>query len=506
MADSSSRKRQKGPQGQPIAISVAAPPSHSVSPALGPSLVFSLEPSSSPRAHLFLLPPPALFPSAQPPSKTPFILYSRDGQPPNAAKDQAVLAAETDDIEYESRNHLGYEGDVQGEAEGYSVECVLRPESSCRRAHELTSAFLPRRYMIGVHNPRTNTLTLHAAPLHTFTPTPKSLKPTAESLEASRTASLISAQRALLGSTFGTKKAIRALNAQQRNKLNSESFGTGAVSAGLQSHLQASIQASSASLPNPEAVEIAANLSRPIPPPNLAAQTPSEAYSLADLVSPAELNALDLSPFLSAPGFKERNALLPYRRSNFIATKLRQILPARASVEGSIPNPSKKDRERLKLLIHLSYLFQFRQTVRPGQAVDRSKLVERLNKPSPAVVDALLERYTEGTRGVGGGEVRKMTSFTELKLLGYMLVVVLRVDGYSTDVTAIADDLGMGNKKVQELFRSLGCTLAAPSSADREKLVATGQASTLAEAAKSKKAVLKVPLVFPKERKGVAKR
>ncbi|GAA5920110.1 hypothetical protein JCM1841_004105 [Sporobolomyces salmonicolor] len=459
MADSSSRKRQKGPQGQPIAISVAAPPSHSVSPAL------------------------ALFPSAQPPSKTPFILYSRDGQPPNAAKDQAVLAAETDDIEYESRNHLGYEGDVQGEAEGYSVE-----------------------YMIGVHNPRTNTLTLHAAPLHTFTPTPKSLKPTAESLEASRTASLISAQRALLGSTFGTKKAIRALNAQQRNKLNSESFGTGAVSAGLQSHLQASIQASSASLPNPEAVEIAANLSRPIPPPNLAAQTPSEAYSLADLVSPAELNALDLSPFLSAPGFKERNALLPYRRSNFIATKLRQILPARASVEGSIPNPSKKDRERLKLLIHLSYLFQFRQTVRPGQAVDRSKLVERLNKPSPAVVDALLERYTEGTRGVGGGEVRKMTSFTELKLLGYMLVVVLRVDGYSTDVTAIADDLGMGNKKVQELFRSLGCTLAAPSSADREKLVATGQASTLAEAAKSKKAVLKVPLVFPKERKGVAKR
>lgn len=62
------------------------------------------------------------------------------------------------------------------------------------------------------------------------------------------------------------------------------------------------------------------------------------------------------------------------------------------------------------------------------------------------------------------------------------------------------------SNRVQELFRSLGCVLVAPSAEDREKLVATGRAATAAEAAKSKKAKLKVPLEFPKERKMKAKR
>ncbi|GAA5878032.1 hypothetical protein JCM16303_002824 [Sporobolomyces ruberrimus] len=453
---SDSRKRQKGLQGQAIHVAVASTSTATPSPAL------------------------ALFPSAQPPSKTPYSLYTKDSQ--------SLLAAETDDIEFESRNHLGSTVDsVGGEERGYSTE-----------------------YMLGVHNPRTNTLTLHSTPLHLFTPSIKSLKPTPESLASRDQVSLMTAQRALLGSTFGTKKAIRALNAQQRNKLNEESFGTGQVSKGLQDHLQASIQISSASLPTPESVEQVANLARPIPPPNFAAETPAKVYSLDDIISSSELNSIDLSPFLSASTNKDRLALLPGRKPDFVWTKFKQILPARAEVEGSIPNPSKKDRERLKLVIHLAYLFQFRQSAFPGKPLDRSKLVERLGKPAPAIVDALIERYTEGIRGSaagpGGGEQRKVTSFMELKLLSYLLVVVLKVDGYSTDVDSIASDLGMGNKKVQELFRSLGCQLVVPSAADREKLVASGMASTVAEAAKMKKASLKVPLEFPKERKGKAKK
>lgn len=35
-------------------------------------------------------------------------------------RQQAVLAAETDDVEFESRNQLGV--DEQGEGEGYSVQ------------------------------------------------------------------------------------------------------------------------------------------------------------------------------------------------------------------------------------------------------------------------------------------------------------------------------------------------------------------------------------------------
>ncbi|GAA5985212.1 hypothetical protein JCM11641_003633 [Rhodosporidiobolus odoratus] len=457
MADASARKRQKGLQGQPIDVSVKSQDTSAVPPAL------------------------ALFSSAQPPSKTPYSLYSKTGAAPNLDKrDPTALAGETDDIEFESRNHLGEEGDG-GENEGYAVQ-----------------------YMIGVHNPRTKQLTLHAAPLHAFTPSIKSLKSATSNLTP---AQLFTQQKANLGSAFGTRKAIQQLRSQERNKLHDTSFGTGVQAAGLSSHFQASITAASASLPSAEAIESAANEKRPIPPFDITAKSPNDVYDMNAVVSPAEMNAIDLSSFISAPGFKERNTLLPYRRSLFVASKMRQILPARANVEGQVPDPSKKDRERLKLVIHLSYLFAFKQAARGGPAgVDRQKVVEKLGRPSNAVLDALLEKYTEKSRAPNGEEIRKVTSVTELKLLAYMLVIVLKVDGWSTDIAGIADDLGMGSKKVSELFRSLGCISTAPSAADREKMVATGQAASASEAAKSKKAVLKVPLQFPKERKSKAKR
>ncbi|GAA5888482.1 hypothetical protein JCM6882_008637 [Rhodosporidiobolus microsporus] len=451
---SDSRKRQKGLQGQPIDVSVTSHDSSAIPPAL------------------------ALFPSAQPPSKTPFTLYTKTGQPPRGDDDPAVLAAETDEIEFESGNHAqtGVEDN-----EGYSVQ-----------------------YMLAVRNPRSNTLTLHSAPLHTFTPSIKSLKAPSSSLTA---AQLFTAQKAALGSAFGTKKAIKQLRAQERNKLNATSFGTGAAVSSLQTHLASTIAASSAALPSAQEIEDTANAARPIPPFNSAATSPNDVYDLSAIASPAELNsAVDLSALISAPSFKERNALLPFRRAHFVSTKLRQILPARASVEGAVPNPSKRDRERLKLVVHLSFLLAFRQAAQPGKAVDRQKLAERLGNPPNVVLEGLLERYTEKARGAAGEEVRKVTGVMEHKLLAYILVVVLKVDGWQTDVAGIADDLGMGVKRVSESFRSLGCVLAPPSAADREKMVATGAASTVAEAAKSKKAVLKVPLAFPKERRGQAKR
>ncbi|GAA5940277.1 hypothetical protein JCM3775_004418 [Rhodotorula graminis] len=459
MADqSAARKRQKGLQGQPIELSLAHPPPNAPLPALG------------------------LFPSTQPPAKTPFTLYTPSGDAPSADArgSRALLAAETDEIEYDSRNHVG--GSVDAEAQGYAAQ-----------------------YMIGVHNPRTNTLTLHAAPLHNFTPAIKSLKgATAASTDPA--AALYTAQRAALGSAFGTKKAQAQQRAQERNKLSTSSFGTDAAVAGLQSHLQHTIQAQSGSLPSAKDVEDDANARRPIPPFNLAAETPGDVYDLDAVVSPAELHALDIGALISAPDFKERRLLLPYRRSDWVLSKLRQLLPARASAEGNVPNPSKRDRERLRLAVHVAHLLAFRQAARPGKPVDRAHLVDKLGHPSAAVVDALIERYTEATRGPGGDEQRQVTSTMELKLLGYLLVVVLKVDGWTTDVTTIADDLAIGSKRVQELFRSLGCVLAAPSAADREKLVATGRATSAADAAKSKKATLKVPLEFPKERRSRAKK
>lgn len=299
------------------------------------------------------------------------------------------------------------------------------------------------RYMVGVRNPRTNTLTLHAAPVHTITPTVKAFKRLARDADAKEVA-LVMQQRAALGSTFGTKKAIKQLRAQERNKLNETSFGVGAHVAGLQSHLTQSIAAASSNLPSLADVELNANENRPIPPFDVKADKPSKVYDFDSVVSRAELNAIDLAPYISAPDFKERRQLLAYRRSDFVASKVKQILPARASAEGQVPNPSQNDRTRLKLAIYLAYMLQFRQVARPGQLLDRSKLVEKLGTPPPVIVDSLLERYTEAIKG---SDARQVTSVMELKLLAYLLVVVLRIDGWSTDVTTMADDLGMGSRR-----------------------------------------------------------
>lgn len=67
----------------------------------------------------------ALFPAAQPPLNTPFTVYTNEKE--KSSSSRAVIAAETESMEWDSRNHLGIEmgggdGEVAGEGPGYSVQ------------------------------------------------------------------------------------------------------------------------------------------------------------------------------------------------------------------------------------------------------------------------------------------------------------------------------------------------------------------------------------------------
>lgn len=69
-----------------------------------------------------------LFPAAQPPRKTPFSIYTKSGSLPNPKQPEpTAIAAETEEMEYESRNQMGTgigggQGESAGEATGYSVQ------------------------------------------------------------------------------------------------------------------------------------------------------------------------------------------------------------------------------------------------------------------------------------------------------------------------------------------------------------------------------------------------
>ncbi|KAK4048420.1 DNA-directed RNA polymerase I subunit rpa49 [Microbotryomycetes sp. JL201] len=498
MSDSNTHKRRKGSDGQSITVSVTKVSSSSHGPAL------------------------AIFPSAQPPKDAPFSVFAkqadvRTGADKDNGSRPTLLVAETQDVEYESRNHtadaslkafVAPPGDqLDREGQGYSVQ-----------------------YMLGVHDKKNKTLTLHAAPLHSFTPTVKAQK---ASTSVSATQSLFTQQKAALGSAFGTKKAIRQLNAQERNKLDSTSFGVGSASTSLQSHLLSTISASAANLPTLEDVTHEANLARATnPTPNLEATRPDEVYDINSIVTKTELASIDLAKALEAATFKEFQGTLPYRRSKFVTTQLRRLWSSRPkaveherdedeqaeekeeSKKVALPtwNMSNKDKDKLRLLVHISQLFAFRQAVSNGRdaALERNKMQQKLGGAPMTIVDGMLDRYSQGQR-VGSSsssrvERRKFTATSEIKLLGYLFVLVLKVDGFSTDVTTIANDLGMGAKKVGEIFRSLGCKLLIPSAPDIERLVNNKVAASKSDARKLKQAVLKVPVEFPSVSRGPAKR
>ncbi|KAG9088472.1 DNA-directed RNA polymerase I subunit rpa49, partial [Ceratobasidium sp. 392] len=87
--------------------------------------------------------------------------------------------------------------------------------------------------------------------------------------------------------------------------------------------------------------------------------------------------------------------------------------------------------------------------------------------------------FTETARG-GRSAV---TSQTETKLLTYLLALCLRIDSYSVLVGTLAIDLKLTPAKLTTYFKSLGC-----------KIQGTGD---------EKRAVLTVPLAFPKPKSPV---
>jgi len=351
-------------------------------------------------------------------------------------------------------------------------------------------------YLIAKFNPNTNQLVVSdSVALVSIRNLPNRLKRAADDAIDS---SYIQ-QRTQLGLAFGTKKAIRELNTQQRNKLDQSSFGT---SKSLSNLLQSEIQTQSSSLPSTETIEQSANLARPIPTPNLSATHPKHVYDMNQVVPKNEFTSLDLEPIIAADNFKDRHSVFPYRRSRFVQNKLRQLFPA-ANV--GLPL-SDKDRTKLGYVYQLSFLFAFRQAATPNKDhnLTRQNLADKLNAPV-VVVDGLLNRYTELVQ-VGNQQKRKLTSTSQAKLISYLCVLILFLDNWSTDVGLVAADLGMGENKVQELFKSLGCSIISPSTGERDRLLELGIAANPAEARRARKATLTVPLQFPKERKTKAKR
>ena len=120
-----------------------------------------------------------------------------------------------------------------------------------------------------------------------------------------------------------------------------------------------------------------------------------------------------------------------------------------------------------KLLFFISTMLAFRIATSRGR-IDKSKLYEKLSIVPTVVVDGLVTRFTETSRGSSTSVVfpqhptfppltgltvfavidrSQVTTQTQTNLLTYLFALCLRVDRYSTDTSLIAADLTMSVPK-----------------------------------------------------------
>ncbi|THG97457.1 hypothetical protein EW145_g7611 [Phellinidium pouzarii] len=282
-------------------------------------------------------------------------------------------------------------------------------------------------------------------------------------------------QRNLLGEAFGSRKAQKAIRAAERNKVDVSAM------ASVTGHIQDSIEANTLSLPTQgkQEAKAIADSNRNIPPYDLNATTPEDVYKLYEIIPEAEFEAIPIRNILAASSMEERMKYIPFNRSDWIRQHLNSIF--------SSPKPNKKE---IKIVLYIAFLLMFR-ICDPKLREKKELLQKRMGDVPIVIVDGIMARFTETLRG---STKIQFTTDNEVKLMTHMFALCLHLDNFASDTTLIAADLRETVTKINQFFKLLGCRI--------EKL-GTMEISRLglsAASAGNKRAVLRIPLEFPKAR------
>ncbi|KAK9728792.1 DNA-directed RNA polymerase I subunit rpa49, variant 2 [Basidiobolus ranarum] len=275
-----------------------------------------------------------------------------------------------------------------------------------------------------------------------------------------------------LGEAFGSKKRKAKIRAVERNRVDVDNLKDAA------SYIQDNLEEHASSLPTQDDIKNDADADRPIPPYNLAATEAKDIYNYNDIISPAEVAVLPFTLLLKAESEGDRVQLLPFRNSSYIKERLSLAV-------------QKKDRFRVKNLLYISYLMQFR-TMREKQLNDPETFARLLNEPPAIITEKLLERFTEVVPGPNGKPNYKITPKCQDKVTCYIMALALILDDFVAYPAVFAKDLSIPQPKAIELFKNLGCRVDSISKAEQTAL---GLSAT--DVKRMKKVRLVAPLVFP---------
>ncbi|KAF9264475.1 RNA polymerase I associated factor, A49-like protein [Marasmius fiardii PR-910] len=381
------------------------------------------------------------FPALKAPESTAFKCFSEGGK----VNSQEIIVGETPEVEF-----------VSNDGESRHVAA-----SGCH-------------YLLAVHDPRTSSLRIIPTPK-----TPHVLGRTVKKLKSIPIGAIPSnlayrEARTTLGETFGTKKAKAAIRAEQRNRVDV------AAMQGVMQHVIDGIEKGAEGLLTAEEVKEIEDTNRPIPQFDDTTTDPAEVYPLHNIIPESEWRAIDTSQFDAAKSPKDRIALLPSARPDWVQTHVRAL-------EGSNQKSAKK---KWKMVYYVSALFALFRILAPNnRRMDKQTIRQKLKGVPTLIVDGMLSRFSETSRD---SDSHSLTSGMETKLLSFLLALCLHADDYMSNPDVIAGDLSLTTQRVQELFKNLGCKIKKPT--DRE-LSNAG----LGQAMKNvKMAVLTAPVEFPK--------
>ena len=434
----------------------------------------------------------ASFADYNPAPSTKFSLYRADGLPDEtgaqADKDERLLlAGETDTMAYVGNN---FEFGSSSEARGYTGE-----------------------YMIGVYDPSSSSVTLRAVPTFQVA---RSIKANSSLSSISSTRTFadygeMTAARRALGDAFGNRKQKANARNQDRMKVDTANMEV------ILDDFTGGIQDNLASLPSLDEVLASSTSSRPMPPANLDAKHPAEAYRISDLIPTDIFKSLPIQKLID--NVHDEEALkehIPYSKEfpAWIWSRLVDNLQRSSHLSGGSSGKkhttfdddddedtpatgedvmmtpalgATEDKEDAKDKVRIAYymsLLWFIQS-RPKSVSQRSKLISSLKldgeDANKRIIKAILGTFTETP---ANSDRAVMSAFHSTKVLAYMCALALHLDNFSVDHDKLARNCNIPPATLRELFRTLGCTSA----------VVGGE----------KRMVLKTPFTLPQPRKGKA--
>ena len=259
------------------------------------------------------------------------------------------------------------------------LDYIAREESSNRSESHL-------KHYIGIHDPETGKLQLVQARKMVVRSTLRSSDKDEKGSDGEKDTSNNLSARSNLGLAFGTKKSQKAIRALTANaikasptKSKSKTSGAGRALDPLASAVVSSMAQFTSSMPTREQMQAEIDENKPIPKPNLAAETPADVYPVEQLDGGTNiLRNVHVQQLMNRMKAGEDIQT----RSLFVSNRLKAVVQS-------------DDVKRVRTLRYLQLLLEWHKGLKIGSRGARKV-------PKDEEMGPLMEQYgSEVVRGVG---------------------------------------------------------------------------------------------------------